>query len=66
MNASAMSVKQLCTSFGICPATLYNHLKAGTGPTIFKIGRRTLISVAAAEDWRKHLERVTTTARAGV
>ncbi len=65
MNPNALSVKQFCSSFGICRANFYNILKSGNGPTVMKVGRRTLISVAAAEDWRKHMERITTIARAG-
>lgn len=32
--------------------TLYNLLREGKGPEIMKIGRRTLISIEAAEKWR--------------
>lgn len=47
----ALSIAQFCNSHGISRASYYNLRKAGNAPTIFKVGKRTLISVSAAEAW---------------
>jgi len=35
---------------------LYHLVNAGKGPRLMKVGRRTLISVEAAADWRREME----------
>jgi hypothetical protein len=35
---------------------LYKELKKGRGPRIMRIGWRTLISVAAEQEWHRELE----------
>jgi hypothetical protein len=52
----AYSVDEFCRAHGICRASFYNLRKAGRGPTEMKIGSRTLISVEAAEAWRRRME----------
>ena len=52
----AYTVEHFCEAHAISRATLYALLKRGDGPQIMKIGRRTLISVEAAEAWRRRME----------
>ena len=56
MDKLAYSVDEFCHMHNLCRATLYNLWKRGTGPTPMKVGGRTLISVEAAEAWRRQME----------
>ena len=56
LQRSAFSVFEFCAAFRMSKAHFYNLLKAGVGPRLMKIGRRTLISAEAAEEWRKRME----------
>ena len=51
-----LSVAEFCHAHGISRGTFYKLLAEGRGPTAVKIGRRTLISNEAAEDWRRRME----------
>lgn len=51
------SVSEFCRAHGISRGTFYKLLGEGRGPKAVKIGRRTLISNEAAEEWRRRLER---------
>ena len=56
-NAAAFTVAQFCASHGGMSRTLFYELvKQGRGPKTFKVGRRTLISTRAADDWVKRME----------
>ncbi len=52
----AYTIPLFCEAYGISRSALYNAFKRGYGPRIMKVGRRTLISVDAAETWRAQLE----------
>lgn len=53
----AYTVAQFCAAHGDLSRTLFYELKkAGEGPRTFKAGRKTLISVEAAIEWRKTRE----------
>lgn len=52
----ALSVMQFCGAYNFSKAFFYKLLKQGKGPKTFKVGRRTLISVAAAEQWQQGRE----------
>ena len=54
--ALAYSVPEFCAAHRISRALLYIMLRDGRGPRIFKAGRRTLISVDAAQEWRGRME----------
>jgi predicted DNA-binding transcriptional regulator AlpA len=49
-------IPAFCAEYAVHRSTLYRVLAAGTGPRITKIGRRTLISRAAAEEWRATID----------
>ena len=51
------SVAEFCHQHGISRGTFYKLLGEGRGPKAVKIGRRTLISSEAAEEWRHRMER---------
>lgn len=52
----ANSVVEFCEAHGISVATFYVLAKRGDGPIVMKVGRRSLISVEAAENWRRRME----------
>jgi hypothetical protein len=52
----AYSVDEYCDVYNFCRATLYNRWREGGGPRRMKVGARTLISVEAAEDYRRQCE----------
>ena len=54
-----MTIAEFCASFNISKALLYKLIKIGQGPRLFKVGRRTLISLEAATDWQRKLEQKT-------
>jgi predicted DNA-binding transcriptional regulator AlpA len=54
--ALMFSVSDFCHDHGISRGTFYKLVKAGRGPAIAKIGRRTLISAEAAAAWRRRME----------
>lgn len=53
---AAFTVSEFCSAHRISRALFYILARDGRAPTIFKCGRRTLISVEAAKDWRQRLE----------
>ncbi len=50
------TVKKFCESHSLSRDTFYKLRKRGEGPLITKIGRKTLISIEAAEAWRRRME----------
>ena len=55
MPLMMLSVSDFCQAHGISRGTFYKLLAGGSGPAIAKIGRRTLISYEAAEEWRRRM-----------
>lgn len=56
VNQNALSVIEFCRSFGISRSMFYKLLREGRGPRLMKIGRRTLITPEAAQEWKIRLE----------
>jgi excisionase family DNA binding protein len=52
----AYSVADFCNAFGIARSTFYRLLHEGRGPSLIHIGKRTLISVDAVDQWRRRME----------
>ena len=52
----AYSVAEFCDRYGISRAMFYKLRKTATGPVVMKVGGRTLISVEAADEWRRRME----------
>jgi hypothetical protein len=55
---AAFSVFGFCIAHGLSRSTFYKALRSGEGPRLMKCGRRTLISIEAAQRWRRARERV--------
>jgi predicted DNA-binding transcriptional regulator AlpA len=51
-----LSIPAFCAEYAVHRSTLYRLLAAGTGPRTTKLGRRTLISRVAAEEWRAAID----------
>lgn len=52
----AYSVDEFCAAHGFTRPTYYELEKRGEGPRTFRVGRRKLISVEAAAEWRRQRE----------
>lgn len=55
-EASAFSIAEFCSRHRISRTTYYALKKDGRAPLEMKIGTRVLISVEAAENWRRRVE----------
>jgi hypothetical protein len=55
-NALALSIHAFCALHGISEDQFYKMQREGWGPTVMKVGSRTLISHEAAADWRRKRE----------
>jgi hypothetical protein len=63
---AAFSVFGFCLAHGLSRSKFYHMLRAGEGPRVMKCGRRTLISVEAAQRWRRARERVAAGSRLAI
>jgi predicted DNA-binding transcriptional regulator AlpA len=54
-GAATLTIEEFCASHNISVRTLWNMRRDGTAPRIMKIGRRVLISVESAREWREAL-----------
>lgn len=53
---SAFSISEFCETHGISRALFYLLQKDGRAPRTMQVGRRVLISIEAATEWRKRME----------
>lgn len=60
---SMLSVPAFLAEHSLSRSLFYRLIKAGRGPRLAKVGRRTLISAEAAAEWRERMERETNSAR---
>lgn len=51
------TVPEFCLEHRISRSLLYKLLQQRNGPRIMKVGKRTLITIEAAEAWRRSLEK---------
>jgi predicted DNA-binding transcriptional regulator AlpA len=58
MQKNSLTIPEFCHCESISKALLYKLWKQGKGPERYKIGRRTLISINAASEWRMKLEKL--------
>jgi predicted DNA-binding transcriptional regulator AlpA len=49
----ALTIPAFCRSHGISEAFYYELMKDGRGPRTMVVGRRRLISIEAAKQWRE-------------
>jgi hypothetical protein len=59
MPTGAYSIAEFCRAHRVSRAFFYVLQKRGEGPTVMKVGKRTLVSDEAAKDWRQRMERAT-------
>ena len=52
----AFSIAEFCDAHRISRSKLYQMFREGTGPRVMRIGTRCLISIEAAEEWRRAVE----------
>lgn len=55
----AYTVTQFADAHAVSRTHVYALIKAGKGPRLMKVGRRTLVSAEAAADWRRQIEQET-------
>ena len=53
---AVFTVDELCANSKISRVHFYSLRKAGKGPRVMKLGRRTLITKAAVTDWHTAME----------
>lgn len=56
IEKQAFSIPEFCAAYSVGRAKLYRMMKAGEGPRIMKVGRKTIISKEAADEWRRNIE----------
>ena len=56
--AGAFSIAEFCAAHHISRSYYFMIRRRGEGPREMKVGRRRLISVEAAADWRREREEV--------
>jgi hypothetical protein len=56
-HGGAYSVAEFCEAYGVSVPLLYKLWARGEGPDVMKVGVRTLISIQAADRWRRERER---------
>ena len=55
----AFDIPGFCSAYLISRALLYKLWEEGKGPRFFRVGRRKLISRAAAREWQETMEALT-------
>ena len=55
----ALTILEFCAAFRISDDFYYKLKRQGKGPREMKVGKRTLISLVAADEWRIERERET-------
>jgi hypothetical protein len=55
-DRAAFTIAEFCEAHRISRSALYKMWAAGTGPRIMRAGSKVLISIEAADDWRRARE----------
>jgi len=56
MPTGAYSIAEFCHAHRLSIAFFYVLQKRGEGPTVMKVGKRTLVADEAARHWRERME----------
>lgn len=56
LETQAYSIEAFCKTHHIARATYYLLVKQGKAPRTFRVGKKPLISVEAAAEWRRQME----------
>jgi len=59
VGQQAFTITQFADAHHVSRTHVYELIKQGKGPRLMKLGRRTLVSVEAAADWRRQIEQET-------
>jgi excisionase family DNA binding protein len=62
MNPSAFSIDDFCSRYGIGRTTIYEEIRTGRLGAV-KVGRRTLITEQAGQEWLRSLPKAGETRR---
>lgn len=57
-DKSALTVDEFARQHSISRGYVYKLIAEGRGPRLMKVGRRTLVSREAAEEWRRQMEQL--------
>lgn len=57
-NNTLQSVNEFCKTNSISRSLFYKLQRQGNGPKVMKVGRRTLITPEASQEWRKRMQEV--------
>lgn len=55
----AFTIAEFCDAHRISRSKFYQLLKTGMAPRLMKVGTRRIVSIEAAEAWRRDLENIT-------
>jgi hypothetical protein len=53
---AAFTVAEFCAAHRMSRSSLYNFWRSGTGPRYMRNGKKVLITIEAAADWRRERE----------
>lgn len=56
MIQKSCSIHEFCVNEGISKSMYHKIVRLGKGPQFMKIGRRTIITADAINEWRKKME----------
>lgn len=56
VSINAFSIQQFCDTHSISRAKFYLLVNEGKAPLLMHVGRRVLISIESAEQWRRQME----------
>jgi predicted DNA-binding transcriptional regulator AlpA len=56
MTQTALTIAQFCQTHSISRNLFYNLKKQGLAPKMIAVGKRRLISIEAAAEWRRTME----------
>jgi hypothetical protein len=56
-TASAFFIEEFCRQYRLSPSMFWKLQAAGQGPRVMHVGRRRMISAAAAAEWARAQER---------
>ena len=57
-SKSMMTVPEFCRDNAISRSLFYKLRQRNIGPDVIKLGRRTLISAEAAQEWRRRMQKL--------
>lgn len=55
-SKEALTIEQFARAHSISRGHVYNLIRKGHGPRLMRVGKRTLVSKEAAEEWRRRME----------